>query len=46
MNFRRKNEENSYQIQIKFKKSKFLKIEVNYSLEYCSIKNLFASLYI
>jgi len=41
MNSRRKNEENWYQIQIMFKKSKYFRIEVYYSLESCGVQKKF-----
>jgi len=37
---RKKNEENSYQIQIMFKKSKFFIIEVYYSAWHSGIKKI------
>jgi len=46
MSFWRNNEENPYQIQIEFKKSKIFKIEVHYSVEHCGVRKIFESLHI
>jgi len=46
MNFQRKNEETSYQIQIMLKKFEISKIEGHYSVEHCSMKEISTSLHI
>jgi len=45
MNFQRKNEENSYQIQIMLKKFEIFKIEVHYNIEHFGVR-IFVSLHI